>query len=1034
MNEKSIIKSSQLYSDIKVAVLVAGSAKGELGGAERFYQGLTEGLRSIGCHVELISMPADESSFDKIIENYENCRDLDLSSYDVVISTKTPTYAVNHPCHIMYLVHTVRVFDDMFYEAFPNASLENFTHRSKLHKLDAKAMAGVKVKFAIGYEVANRLFRWRGIRPEVIHPPLGLDGFKCSEQHDYFFLPGRLHPWKRVDLVISAVKYSKKPLKLIISGAGEAEKDLKKLAAGDSRIEFLGRVSDEKLIDLYANALAVPFVPKHEDYGYITLEAFASGKPVVTCCDSGEPIHFVKHLDNGLICEPSSDSLCKALEWVFDHRDEAKIMGQKGKALISGMEWSSVATRLLQAAFGTSKKKTMPTTNVAVLDMQPITPAVGGGRQRLLGLYHNLGAGIDCHYVGSYDWPGESYRRQQLTSGLEEITVPLSDEHHAASELMSSQANDKTIIDIAFSQLGHLSTSYLQTAQEAIKNADVVVFSHPWVYPLLTTYLRPEQIIVYDSHNVEGYLRAQLLDENNLVEKNLLRQVAQDEYELCCRADLVLACSKEDIARFNRVYQIPFNKMRVAPNGVMAFTNAVPNEEEKKQARETLKLNQEGLIAIFIGSPYGPNLDAAQFIVEQLAVALPEVTFIIAGGVGCHFTSRRSSNVVVTGEINEQEKYQWFCAADIAVNPMFSGSGTNIKMFDFMALNLPTVTTTIGARGIETGAQKAILICEPDVKSFVLAIKQLQDVNLRNSIGNEARICVEEGYAWERISSITGTILKQRHQFSGQPKPFFSVVIPTYERHDQLEALVESLQNQIERDFEVIIIDQSTNTWLGAEQEYGFPVLYYHSPVKGAVRARNTGAALSQGEVIAFTDDDCLPDEMWLINARKYFQEQSTVGVEGMIVSDHLGEPEWRQVTNVGFEGVGFMTANLMVRSSIFQLLGGFDLQFDKPHFREDTDFGWRMLDVGNVPYAKDVSVFHPAQSRNIERESAAERACFFEKDALLFKAHPERYKELFFTERHYESTTGFSQNLIKGFNKYSLHIPEWMKPLLEEL
>lgn len=70
---------------------------------------------------------------------------------------------------------------------------------------------------------------------------------------------------------------------------------------------------------------------------------------------------------------------------------------------------------------------------VTVIDMQPITPAVGGGRQRLLGLYHALGPDIACTYVGSYDWPGESLRDQQLTPGLREIVVPLSHAHHEAA-------------------------------------------------------------------------------------------------------------------------------------------------------------------------------------------------------------------------------------------------------------------------------------------------------------------------------------------------------------------------------------------------------------------------------------------------------------------------------------------------------------------------------------------------------------------------------------------------------------------------
>ncbi|MDV7401862.1 glycosyltransferase, partial [Arthrospira platensis SPKY1] len=99
-------------------------------------------------------------------------------------------------------------------------------------------------------------------------------------------------------------------------------------------------------------------------------------------------------------------------------------------------------------------------------------------------------------------------------------------------------------------------------------------------------------------------------------------------------------------------------------------------------------------------------------------------------------------------------------------------------------------------------------------------------------------------------------------------------------------------------------------------------MLYFHTPVKGAVRARNTGATLAQGQWLAFTDDDCLPAENWLLNARPYCRDERVVGVEGRIASDHLNDPEWRPVTNVGFEGIGFMTANLLVRAECFRLLG----------------------------------------------------------------------------------------------------------------
>lgn len=92
-------------------------------------------------------------------------------------------------------------------------------------------------------------------------------------------------------------------------------------------------------------------------------------------------------------------------------------------------------------------------------------------------------------------------------------------------------------------------------------------------------------------------------------------------------------------------------------------------------------------------------MEAAQFIVDQLAPESTDTLFVIAGGVGKRVASVHK-NVHITGPIEEAEKVQWLTAADVAVNPMFSGSGTNIKMFDFMAFGLPIIATEIGARGI----------------------------------------------------------------------------------------------------------------------------------------------------------------------------------------------------------------------------------------------------------------------------------------------------------------------------------------------
>ena len=950
MNYCNQYSELEQFKGLRVAVLTTESAQGEVGGAERFYQGLLSGLNEIGCEAEIIPVIADESSFEQIGMNYQNCRDLDLSRFDAVVSTKTPTFAVDHPNHVMYLVHTVRVFDDMFYETFPGHDPIRLAERAMLHQWDFEAMSKVKAKFTIGHEVSKRLYRWRGIHSDVIHPPLGVNGFRQGKTGDYFFLPGRLHPWKRVDLAINAIKASSLPLRLVIAGTGEAEQELKALAAGDSRIEFVGRLSDEELLDYYANALAIAFVPKKEDYGYVTLEGFASGKPVITCTDSGEPTYFVEHQETGLITDPTPESLCGGFEWLFNNKALAAEMGQRGYEAIQGMSWATVGKQLISAAMAPQVTLKQLPLNVVVADMQPIDPPIGGGRLRLLGLYHNLGQEVKATYVGSYDWPGEKYRRHQLSPGLEEIDIPLSQEHHLAAQEWAAQANGKTVIDVVFSQQGHLSPDYLAGVIEKIKLAEVVVFSHPWVYPLIDPSLLQGKVVVYDSQNVEGYLRAQLFDESNAAELAAIRQVIADEYLLGQRADLILACSHEDLLRFNRIYEFSPEKMRVVPNGVMAFAHPVPSDEERAAAKVSLNYSADDKLAIFIGSAYGPNVEAAKFIVDELASTVPEVSFIIAGGVGSVVENNNRKNVRVTGMLSEEDKALWLTAADIAVNPMFSGSGTNIKMFDFMSMAMPTVTTKIGARGIDTGGLNAMLIVEPTKEAFASAIHALFDNEYRNKVGVAARACVESSYAWERISDGVGKMLSSRAQLANQPQPYFSVVIPSYERPDQLLDLINYLQKQIERDFEVVIIDQSEKPWSERESDFGFPLCYYHSPVKGAVRARNTGAMLAQGKVIAFTDDDCRPGPNWLANARKYFEIEGVVGVEGIITSDHHGDENWRPVTNVGFESIGFMTANLMVRSAVFHYLGGFDLQFDHPHFREDTDFGWRMQQLGMVP------------------------------------------------------------------------------------
>jgi glycosyltransferase involved in cell wall biosynthesis len=1025
------------FAGLRVGIITAGSHLVGGGGAERFYLGLQQGFEAIGCTTAFVPVPASEPSTEQILDNYRLAKACDVSQFDLVVSSKVPTYAVCHPRHVVYLNHAVRVFDDMFVDRFGERDAEAFADRARVLEADFEALGRVTACIAQGYEVARRLTRWRGMTAPVLHPPLGYSEFRFGDHcGDYFVIAGRLHRWKRLNLLIGAVRHSALPMRLLIAGDGEHAEELRHLAGDDPRIQFCGRVSDDELIELYAGAIAIPFVPLREDYGYVTLEAFRSGKPVLTCTDSGEPAHLVRHGSTGLIVEPTPTAICAGMEWFWTHRQAAAAMGQRGYEQVCKMSWADTAFALARAAHE-GAAAILPATpkRVAVLDMQPIDPPLGGGRIRLLGLYHNLGHASYCNYVGTYDWPGERFRAHALSPTLFETDVPLSEAHHRAAAELATRAGGKNVIDLAFSRQAHLSPEFVAEARNAASEADVVIFSHPWVYPLVKDCLRPNQVVIYDSQNVEGFLRAQLLDGANPVEREVLEGLVADELAVGQRADWILACSHEDLQRFARLYGFSPERMRVVPNGVMAFAVAPASDEERLAARRALGLAPDAFAGIFIGSGYGPNVDAARFINEALAPACPKTTFVIAGGVGTGMVPT-SPNVVITGQIDNSVRDDWFRAMDFALNPMMAGSGTNIKMFDYMAMGLPVITTEAGARGIETGGEQTFRVAPPTVEDFLAEIQDLRNMETRKALGSRARTCVTQSYAWERISNQLGRFVTIREATAGQTLPLFSVVIPSYERPDQLEALLCALQSQTDRDFEAVIVDQSQRAWNVAEQDWGFPVNYYHSPVKGAVRARNTGAMLAQGRIIAFVDDDCLPEADWLLNARPYFEDVGVVGLEGLIRSDHEGDPEWRQVTNVGFEGIGFMTANLMVRSSAFQWLGGFDLQFDNPHFREDTDFGWRLQDLGKVPYGRDVVVFHPAQPRSIARESLAERTRFFSKDALLYRKHPGRYRELFFREGHFCNTAGFGKILIDSLGDIGItkeQIPAWMSEALNE-
>lgn len=311
--------------------------------------------------VEYIKIPFKWYPPEEIINNSLIWRLLDLSesdgvNIDCVIATKFPSYLVKHPNKVVWLLHQHRVAYDLAYTEFDdllNRGNIGEIVRKKIRYMDNKCLDESKKIYTIAQNVTDRLRRYNGIAAETLyHPPPLIDKYYCEDYRNYIFYPSRLDPLKRQDLIIESMRYIKNDIRLVIAGSGPRLENYGKLARDlnvEDKIDFLGYVSEEQLLDLYANTFCVPYVPRDEDLGYVTLESFLSKKPVITCIDSGGPLEFVEDNRNGFVLEPDPKKIAEKIDFIYEN-GLSKKMGENGYNKIKSMNlsWDNVVKKLLE--------------------------------------------------------------------------------------------------------------------------------------------------------------------------------------------------------------------------------------------------------------------------------------------------------------------------------------------------------------------------------------------------------------------------------------------------------------------------------------------------------------------------------------------------------------------------------------------------------------------------------------------------------------------------------------------------------------
>jgi glycosyltransferase involved in cell wall biosynthesis len=225
-----------------------------------------------------------------------------------------------------------------------------------------------------------------------------------------------------------------------------------------------------------------------------------------------------------------------------------------------------------------------------------------------------------------------------------------------------------------------------------------------------------------------------------------------------------------------------------------------------------------------------------------------------------------------------------------------------------------------------------------------------------------------------------------------------SIVVPTYRRPDLLDRCLAALGAQ-EFDpsaFEILVADdagsEATRRQVGTWAGRSVIPIRYTTPASshGPASARNAGWRAARGRIVAFTDDDCIPDPRWLAEGVDAFECGATA-VAGRVIVPLAERPTDYERDASGLERAEFVTANCFVRRDALEAVGGFDERYAAA-WREDSDLHFSLLERGfRVDRAPLAVVVHPVRPAHWGVSLRQQRKSHF--NALLYKKFPERYR-----------------------------------------
>jgi len=373
---------------------------------------------------------------------------------------------------------------------------------------------------------------------------------------------------------------------------------------------------------------------------------------------------------------------------------------------------------------------------ILVLNFFPaFTPATSGGELRFFYMYKQLSSYFDITLL-SPTYNDSDIEIIEHSVSFREYRIPKEDIHNEIHWKLEQEDFSPEFSALTCAYSADYLNEYHKYYLKLYPDADIIIHDFPYMLNYDLFFGVDNKPRIYNSHNLEYDLLQQIYKGDNA--KKHLRFIFELEKRLVENSQIVFATSPIEKIKFHELYNLELSKIKLAPNGI--------NPEDFLKRDEKIKRKT----AFFIGSGHPPNTEAIDFVIDEVAPNCPDITFFIAGTC-CGVKTSILKNVRLLGKVDEKEKDTLFKTSDIAINPMFSGAGTNLKTLEFLSMGIPMICTDIGVRGIDIKDGEHFILA--DKTNFVQKLNNLiEDNKLKDKISKKSKKYINQEFNWKKIA------------------------------------------------------------------------------------------------------------------------------------------------------------------------------------------------------------------------------------------------------------------------------------------